>query len=140
MRWWDIEAVSAIEQQVFPVDAWSIEQFWGELAQPTRRYFVADDGGVCGYAGVFILAPDADVQTIAVASAHQGQGIGHALLRTLCDAARTCSSLLLEVRSDNISAVRLYEAFGFETISRRSNYYAPNVDALVMRVRPVPHG
>lgn len=140
MRWWDIDAAAALEAELFEVDAWSVEQFWGELAQPTRRYLVAeDDGAICGYAGLFLLPPDADVQTIAVAGNRQGTGVGGILLRALLDAAKDCSSVLLEVRSDNAPAIALYRRFGFEVISRRSNYYAANVDALVMRVRPVPH-
>jgi [ribosomal protein S18]-alanine N-acetyltransferase len=140
MRWWDIEPAAALEVELFEFDAWSVEQFWGELAQPTRRYLVAeDDGVICGYAGLFVLPPDADVQTIAVAPDRQGTGLGGILLRALFDQARDCGSVLLEVRSDNAAAIALYRRFGFEVISRRSNYYAPNVDALVMRVRPVPH-
>ena len=33
MRWWDIEAVLAVEREVFPDDAWSPEQFWAELGR-----------------------------------------------------------------------------------------------------------
>ena len=140
MRWWDIEAAAALEGELFPVDPWSVEQFWGELAQPTRHYLVAeDDGVICGYAGLFRLPPDADVQTIAVAPDRQGAGLGATLLRALLDDARDCGSVLLEVRSDNAAAISLYRRFGFEVVSRRSNYYAPGIDALVMRVRPVPH-
>ena len=139
MRWWDIDAAAALEVELFEVDAWSVEQFWGELAQPTRRYLVAEDeGAICGYAGLFLLPPDADVQTIAVAGNRQGTGVGGTLLRALLDEAKDCSSVLLEVRSDNAPAIALYRRFGFEVISRRSNYYVANVDALVMRVRPVP--
>ena len=62
MRWWDIDAVHALEGELFPDDAWSAEQFWQELAQSTRRYLVAREGDdVIGYAGVFVLPPDADI-------------------------------------------------------------------------------
>ncbi|MDD2857037.1 MAG: ribosomal protein S18-alanine N-acetyltransferase [Candidatus Nanopelagicales bacterium] len=140
MRWWHIEAVHALEQQLFPVDAWSVEQFWSELAQPTRSYCVAvDDGAILGYFGLFALAPDADVQTIAVSPAAQGRGLGAVLLRELIDQAlaRGCEQLMLEVRSDNTPALALYDRFGFEQLHVRRDYYAPGVDALVMRLRPL---
>lgn len=140
MRWPDIEAVHALETEVFDVDPWSAEQFWGELAHPTRRYLVAElDGSIVGYAGVYLLPPDSDVQTIAVSSAAQGRGIGKLLLRALIDIALElgCVQLLLEVRSDNESALAMYERFGFESISRRRDYYATGVDALIMRLRPL---
>ena len=82
MRWWDIPAVHAIETSIFMTDPWSVEQFWSELSQPTRKYFVAAvDETIVGYAGSFVLSPEADVQTIGVAVDHQGQGCG---LRKRC--------------------------------------------------------
>lgn len=140
MRWPDIEAVHAIETSVFEVDPWSAEQFWGELAQPTREYIVAeDDGVIIGYAGAYLLPPDSDVQTIAVAPAAQGRGVGRILLEELITIAlrHDCAQLLLEVRSDNESAIGMYERFGFESISKRRDYYASGVDALIMRLRPL---
>lgn len=140
MRWWDIAAVQALEEQLFPVDRWSVEQFWSELAQPTRRYLVAcEEDTITGYAGVFVLAPDADVQTIAVAPTAQGSGLGSRLLEHLLDLAADagCHQLMLEVRSDNAPAIALYDRFGFERISSRTDYYGPSVDALIMRLRPL---
>ena len=124
MRWWHIAEVVALEQQLFPVDAWTTEQFWAELAQPTRHYFLAVEGdAVLGYAGLFALAPEADVQTIAVSPRAQGRGIGRLLLEELIDQAlaRNCTQLVLEV----------------ERMSIRRDYYAQGVDALIMRLRPL---
>ncbi|MGI9136015.1 MAG: ribosomal protein S18-alanine N-acetyltransferase [Candidatus Nanopelagicales bacterium] len=142
MRWPDIQAVHGIETEVFEVDPWTAEQFWGELAQSTREYVVAEnDGAIIGYAGAYLLAPDADVQTIAVSPAAQGRGVGRLLLEQLIAIAvrHDCSQLLLEVRSDNASAIAMYKRFGFEAISTRRDYYATGVDARIMRLRPLPH-
>jgi ribosomal-protein-alanine N-acetyltransferase len=138
MRWWDIAEVAAIERTVFP-EAWSTEQFWAELAQSTRTYVVAEDDGIVGYGGVYHLPPDSDIQTIAVAPHAHGRGIGKAILNTLIAEARMrgCTSMLLEVRSDNEAAINLYRNHRFEPISQRSDYYAPGVDAVVMRRRPL---
>jgi len=140
MRWPDIEPVHRLETELFTVDPWSIEQFWSELAQPTRSYVVAVDGDrIVGYAGVFLLAPDSDVQTIAVSPLDQGRGIGATLLRSLIDEASAagCRQMLLEVRSDNSPAIAMYERFGFERISLRRDYYERAIDAIIMRLRPV---
>ena len=140
MRWWDIPAVQIIETSIFTNDPWSIEQFWSELSEPTRHYFIAAiDGDIVGYAGSFVLSPEADVQTIGVAAGHQGQGIGGLLLTTLIEHAiqAHAAQLILEVRSDNVAAIAMYQQFGFERISSRPNYYAPAVDALIMRLRPL---
>jgi ribosomal-protein-alanine N-acetyltransferase len=140
MRWPDITEVAQIEAEVFEVDAWSVEQFWGELAQPTREYIVAqDEEHIVGYAGIYLLPPDADVQTIAVRTDASGRGVGRLLLNELINraSAHGCTSMMLEVRSDSAAAVHLYTSTGFEQISRRTDYYAPGVHAHVMRLRPL---
>jgi ribosomal-protein-alanine N-acetyltransferase len=43
--------------------------------------------------------------------------------------------MLLEVRSDNVPAQRLYERAGFRIDGIRRAYYAPGVDAVLMSKR-----
>jgi len=143
MRWWHIAGVAGLERDLFPADAWSAEQFWQELALDTRYYIVArDDTEVVGYAGAFALAPDGDVQTIAVCIDRQGTGVASLLLTALIDELQRRGSMqvLLEVRSDNAPALALYERFGFERISQRLQYYPDGGDALIMRRRLVVSG
>jgi [ribosomal protein S18]-alanine N-acetyltransferase len=162
MRWWDVEAVQALDAELFGPTAWTPAAFWSELAAgPTRWYVVAESlgsdeagavagsggalggsaGALAGYAGLLVPGPEADVQTIAVAPSAQGRGVGARLLRALAEhAVRSgARSLLLEVRADNARAIALYEREGFERISVRRRYYQPgDVDAWVMRRRPLP--
>jgi ribosomal-protein-alanine N-acetyltransferase len=136
LRWWHLPQVAAIEVGLFPADPWSPEQFWQELAQPTRTYLVAVEGeAVVGYAGMFVMPPDADVQTIAVRPDRQGQGIARRLLVALLDdvEGRGATHTLLEVRADNTGALRLYESLGFARISERHRYYPDGGDALILR-------
>jgi len=140
MRWWDVEAVARLERELFAHDPWSVEQFWGELAHvpETRWYAVHEDGsGIDGYAGLFAVPPEADVQTIGVAPQSQGHGLGRELLSALVAEAerRGCVQLFLEVRVDNAAAIGLYERAGFERQGRRRNYYGDGIDALVLRRR-----
>jgi ribosomal-protein-alanine N-acetyltransferase len=141
MRWWDIPAVAALESVLFGGSAWSTEQFWAELAQPTRAYIVAeDDGRIVGYAGCMRVPPHADIQTIAVADRAQGRGVGTQLVRELLIGAVTagCTECLLEVDASNAPAITLYQRFGFEQIATRADYYPGGQDALIMRLRPIP--
>ncbi|MFM8240011.1 MAG: ribosomal protein S18-alanine N-acetyltransferase [Actinomycetota bacterium] len=136
MRWWDIESVLGIEEPVFGPTAWSAGQFWGELAREDRTYVVIDDDeGVAAYAGALVRPPTADIQTIAVAPRARRKGLATAMLRQLLDVAEStgCREVLLEVRADSADAIALYERFGFERIARRSGYYGPGLDALIMR-------
>lgn len=143
MRWWDIPRVHGIEATCFPTDCWSIDQFWRELAADTRDYFVADDdGNVVGYAGISTIAPDSDLQTLAVHPETQGSGIGASLLNATLQRARDrgATSMILEVRADNQAARGLYERAGFESIAMRTRYYPDGSDALIMRCRPLTPG
>jgi ribosomal-protein-alanine N-acetyltransferase len=174
MRWWDVQAVQALDAELFGPTAWTPATFWSELAAgPTRWYVVAesigpDDAGalaghadasghagvlaghadasgyagvLAGYAGLLVPGPEADVQTIAVAPYAQGRGVGTRLLRALTERAvrSGARSLLLEVRADNAAAIALYQREGFERVSVRRRYYQPgDVDAWVLRRRPLP--
>jgi [ribosomal protein S18]-alanine N-acetyltransferase len=139
MRWWDIEPVMMLERELFGDEAWADTMFWNELAErASRHYLVAESGGdLFGYAGLCAYPPsESYVQTIAVAPAHQGNGLGTQLLIRLIDesARRGCRQLDLEVRADNAVAIGLYERHGFRQIGVRRHYYQPSgVDAVVMR-------
>jgi ribosomal-protein-alanine N-acetyltransferase len=137
MRWWHLEEVLAIEQTLFVDDRWSATAYWSELGQlDTRHYLVAvDDGQVIGYAGLCDYPDEAFVQTIAVASSAQGQGLGARMLQALLDEAgrRHQPRVSLEVRADNDRAIALYERFAFRRAGVRRGYYSPSgTDALVM--------
>ena len=136
----DMPAIIALEQELFPEDAWTPEMFAGEFAQPSSRrlYLVAEEGDrLIGYAGMmFTGGTQADVVTLAVNPVRWGEGIGTALLTALVDEAarRGCAEVLLEVREDNPRARRLYLRHGFAEIGIRRGYYQPSgVDAVVMR-------
>lgn len=143
LRWTDIAGAHEIETRSFPVDVWSIETFWSELAgvPDRRRYFAAitcdanDREHLVGYGGLAVSAPQCDVQTLVVAPTARGNGIGERLLVELLAAAASCQCTLchLEVRSDNEAAIALYKKHGFTPISRRLGYYGGEADAIVMR-------
>lgn len=150
----DIPAVSALENRLFPIDAWPLQMFHDELSQPeTREYWVVEieappsedaaaqeSRAIVGYAGLMCIEPIADVQTIAVVPEHEGQGLGTALLRRLIASARErgAHDVLLEVREDNPRAQALYVRHGFEQIHVRKKYYRDGVDALIMRLELAP--
>ena len=140
MRRADMAAVMALEQELFPEDAWTPQMFAAEFAQPLSRrlYLVAEAGNaLLGYAGMmFTGGSQADVVTLAVTPARWGRGTGTALLLALVDEAdkRGYEEVLLEVREDNPRARRLYLRHGFDEVGIRRGYYQPSgVDAVVMR-------
>lgn len=137
----DLEAIMGIETATFERDAWQRRTMAQELRSRVNRYFVSTDGEtIVGYAGARIAGCEADVQTIAIADSHRGQGRGRAMMEKLMDAARAEGALqmFLEVRADNPVAIELYESLGFERVDVRHGYYQPDgVDAVVMMKEPL---
>lgn len=139
MTWRDIPELVVLELELFADDAWSEHTWWAELAGRPRRSYVVDEqgGSVVGYAGIDHGGEVADVMTIAVAPAAQGKGLGAVLLDWLIAEARRggASHLMLEVRADNVAALRLYSKAGFVMTNVRRRYYQPaDVDAQIMRL------
>lgn len=138
----DLDAVMAIEDAVFGVDAWSRDNMRAELTGPHGHYLVAEPpgrpGAVDGYAGLFAPAgaPAGDIQTIAVAPGARRRGLGRVLMQQLLNEARHrgVREVFLEVRADNPAAQGLYASLGFEQLAVRARYYRDGVDAVVMRL------
>ena len=136
MRWWDIDRVAELDSVLFGADTWTPEFFWSQLASPVARMTIAVEPGdlLCGYVGVSVTGPQADILTIGTAPQAQGRGLGRRLLEHATDCARADGAevLHLEVAADNEPALGLYRSRGFEELGRRPGYYA-GADAVVMR-------
>ncbi|MGY1708074.1 ribosomal protein S18-alanine N-acetyltransferase [Geodermatophilus sp. SYSU D00758] len=137
MRLADLDAVLALEEELFAPDTWTRAMYRDELSRTdTRHYLVAEDGDrVVGYAGLIAYDDEAHVATIGVTTGRQGEGIGAQLLDALlAEADRRSPVVLLEVRADNEAAQALYRRRGFVEIGRRPRYYQPSgTDAVVMK-------
>jgi ribosomal-protein-alanine N-acetyltransferase len=138
LRWWQIPELVVLERLLFPTDSpWTAEMFWSELAAG-HHYVVHHgnndpDGPIDGYAGLADHPEVAEVQTIGVHPAAQGNGLGRALLDELLRKAAG-RQVLLEVRTDNQPAIRLYQSAGFTRVGVRRKYYQPSgADAYTMQ-------
>lgn len=135
----DIEAVMALENVLFPTDAWSKTAMESELASKHGYYLGLFEPELIGYAGLSTVPGSfsSDIQTIGVAESQRGKGLGRGLMERLISRAKLLGSeqILLEVRADNAPAIKLYKSLGFEQIDIRKRYYQPDdVDALILRL------
>jgi ribosomal-protein-alanine N-acetyltransferase len=134
----DVPALVGIEKSVFPESPWSAAQFREELSgvPKTRKYIVATQNNeIVGYAGIALAGNVADIHTLTVIPAHRKQGIATSMLDQLEEwgRARNVDAFMLEMREGNVEAQPLYEKRGYSIVSRRDNYYAPGIHALIMR-------
>jgi [ribosomal protein S18]-alanine N-acetyltransferase len=130
----DVPALSALEEQLFGVDAWSPAVLASELTGPGRAAVVAvSDDEVVGYAVTMASGDVVDLQRIAVHPAHRRAGLARALLAELLTGA-SADGMLLEVSADNEGALAFYASEGFSQIDRRRRYYRDGSDAVVMRL------
>ena len=71
-----------------------------------------------------------DLLNIIVKPEYQNQGIGSVLLKYIIDNKQD-KKIMLEVRSKNINAIKLYQKYYFKIINIRKNYYKDD-DAIIM--------
>ena len=124
----DIPAVFSIEQSV-QRSSWSQSQFLNSLVAKDDAWVFEEADIILGYLIIKPVLEEGEVLTIGVSKAAQRKGIARQLLE---GAVISFASLYLEVRVSNNAAIALYEALGFQQISRRKNYYKTE-DALIMK-------
>ena len=110
-------------------------------AAPPRIALIAEElpkQTLLGFAVAMVLAPEAELETIAVAAPGQRRGVGRRLFAALAAelSAEGANDVHLEVRSSNSQALAFYAALGFEECGRRPRYYSgPAEDAILLRLR-----
>ena len=134
----DIPILVGLEKSIFPESPWSAAQFREELSgvPRTRKYLVAlDENELIGYSGIAIAGDVADIHTLSIVPTHRNRGIASEMLRQLESWAmeKGIHAFMLEMREGNAEAQPLYEKHGYSVVSRRDNYYAPGIHALIMR-------
>jgi ribosomal-protein-alanine N-acetyltransferase len=133
-----IDALLPYEQAMFGSEAWTRHGYRAELADTRyRTYLVAEDAGgsLLGWAGVRVVADEAEILTVGVVPEARRRGIARRLVAALLSAARDAgaSDVYLEVRVDNAAARTLYLSEGFDEAGVRRGYYdLGRVDAVVM--------
>ncbi len=121
------EDCAAIHSESF-AHAWSAEDIGALLAGSSAFGAVALEPAGPDVRG-FVLsrqaADEAEILTLAVASAWRGYGVGRELIaehlrQTALNGVRT---LFLEVDPENAPAIALYRRFGFVKVGDRRGYY-----------------
>ncbi len=142
MRSADLAAVIAIAAIVPTAPHWPPPEYNRMLGvirdRPGTRgawVSISGDAGITGFAMATHVVGIAEVEAIVTHPDRRRQGIGAALLRSVIAWSRDlhASRLVLEARSSNQAAIRLYRRAGFAQDGWRRGYYRnPEEDALLM--------
>ncbi len=89
------------------------------------------DGEILGFIVYTVLQDMVDLVDIVVDTNYRRQKVASNLIDYMITGLKQSDILSLEVAVDNLSAISLYEKFGFEIIHTRKNYYDEK-DAYVM--------
>jgi ribosomal-protein-alanine N-acetyltransferase len=137
----DLPVLVSMERVLFADSPWSMGQFKEEFkGVPNSRYFLVatnDEDQIVGYAAVLVVAPgvEADVLTVAVLPDYTRKGIATHFMAEIetWSISKGAPAMMLEVGTENASAIALYEKLGYKNISTRRGYYGSGLDAFVMR-------
>ena len=135
----DLPVFVSLDKQLFPYSPWSASQYKEEFSSATRHFVVAldEEQRIIGYAGVFAPgAVEADILTVGVVPEHRGKGIAKALMALITDwaTAQGSTAMMLEVKTDNLEAIGLYESLGYLKLNVRKDYFGAGLDAQIMRL------
>lgn len=128
----DLADVAVLETELFGPDAWDDLALRAELDGPGRRFVVAVDEVLSGYAVSRSIGDVVDLQRIGVSPAQQRSGVATALLDDLLAHPGEADRMMLEVSAANVAAIAFYLRNGFAELATRPRYYRDGSDALVM--------
>ncbi|MGB4072187.1 GNAT family N-acetyltransferase/peptidase C39 family protein [Pseudomonas sp.] len=140
----DLLPLLELEHHCFSHDRLSPRSFHWMISRAHARLIVAQGAEqLLGYALVLFHRGTslARLYSLAIAPQARGLGVGQQLLEQAESAAleHDCAYLRLEVRPDNLAAIRLYERNGYRRFAVVSDYYEDHADALRLEKRIRQH-
>lgn len=132
----DYAAFAAIEAGYPGYPAWGEKGFEAEEQNRNSVTLAAEmDGRAGGFINFWILRPQVQLNTLAVAKEFSRRGAASALIGKMLEyaAKNLCREVDLEVNERNAAALALYRRHGFEQVGRRPKFYDGRDDALLLR-------
>ena len=133
----DSTAISYAEAEIFS-DPWSERDIISTIStEGAMCYTAVKDGRLVAYILGRVIAPEGEIYRIAVLPEYRRRGIGYRLLdyAAKTERGRGLEVLFLEVRSQNVAAIALYEAYGFKRAGVRRGYYKDPVDDAIIMLK-----
>ncbi len=110
--------------------SWDLQTFEQDVKE--SKYFVAKQNNkLVGFIGIRTIFDDVDIMNIVVRTDKRGIGIASNMLSYIIRKNEN-KKINLEVNEHNISAIKLYQKFGFKVEGMRKKYYNKTEDAILM--------
>lgn len=123
----ELGALAKLHARCFPTDGWNVQDFAELLAIRGASGHVAtgDEQTIVGFIIDLVGPDDAEILTLGTAPEERRRGVARTLITDLARRAhqKGAQRILLEVASDNLPAITLYENIGFALLGERPGYY-----------------
>ena len=132
----DLDDIYELDVQTFAMP-WSKEALSYDILENDSAFVIVAEyeGEFAGYADIWTVLDEADLNSIAVRVDFRRKGIGDAIMLAMIEMLSTSgvATINLEVRVSNMPAIKLYKKYGFNECGVRPGYYLDNgEDALIM--------
>ena len=133
----DLDDIYELDVQTFAMP-WSKEALSYDILENDNAFVIVAEyeGEFAGYADIWTVLDEADLNSIAVRVDFRRKGIGDAIMLAMTEilSANGVATINLEVRVSNMPAIKLYKKYGFNECGVRPGYYLDNgEDALIMK-------
>lgn len=133
----DLDDIYELDVQTFAMP-WSKEALSYDILENDNAFVIVAEyeGEFAGYADIWTVLDEADLNSIAVRVDFRRRGIGDAIMLAMTEmlSANGVATINLEVRVSNMPAIKLYKKYGFNECGVRPGYYLDNgEDALIMK-------
>ncbi len=138
MKRGDIEAVYNIERKCFPYPFSESLIMALFFASPDLCFVIEEDAKIFGFllGGRTEEEKELHILSISVLEDYRGKRYGRMLMEYFIVEAKRLEFevIMLEVRTDNSSAILLYEKLGFQFVRTLRRYYEDNCDGKLYRL------
>jgi len=133
----DISGILRIERASATAAHWSEAEYQRRIGEGLVWVAEDDETGPAAFLAARSILKQCELENVVVDPVYRRRGVAKVLLSALLARAVQigCEEILLEVRSSNEAARRLYSSSGFMEAGRRAAYYRdPQEDAVLYRI------
>ena len=133
----DLKEIHKLEQKVFKEDAFSVDLIKKLIRRNTIFFKIIKTGKIAGFVIIVKDRKDrANIINFLINPKYQNKGYGSILLKHTIEKIKkkdkNVKKIVLNVKTNNSLAIKLYEKFNFKKIQEMENYYRSKESSYLM--------